>query len=98
MKIKVYQINLDRDTECRSFRGYNGKKINSSIYDTVFDGNVNANNLEDIYTIFNIDPPLDYHGRSMSVSDIVEVDNKFFYCDNIGFANVDFDSNSAVAL
>ena len=44
---------------------------------------------------FNIDKPEEFKGRSMSVSDVVEVTNDqgnaaFYYCDNIGFKKIEF--------
>lgn len=37
--------------------------------------------LEKIYTKFNIDRPEDFKGHSLSVSDIVDLDGKLYYCD-----------------
>lgn len=38
-------------------------------------------NLDDFFTMFNIERPADFFGRSMSVSDIIELDNIKYYCD-----------------
>lgn len=78
MKIKVYQINMDRDEKRIAFESLDRLKsqnlaIDSSIYDTVFDGEVDGDTLEDVFRIFNIERPEGYRGRSLSVSDIVEV-------------------------
>jgi hypothetical protein len=47
--------------------------------------------------MFNTDHPAGYTGRSLSVSDVVEItdgDKKgFYFCDNIGFQKIDFDSS-----
>ena len=79
MEIKIYQINLDRDEEGVAFesmdmleRYQHTKEINPEIYDKVFEGTVEARDLEDVFRIFNIDHPDGYRGRSLSVSDIVE--------------------------
>lgn len=111
MKIKIYQINTGRDDERLAFMGLdeiehytNSKGIDSSIYDCVFDGEVECEGLEDVYQRFNIDHPDGYKGRSLSVSDVVEVvesegvESGFFYCDNIGFSKVEFDPENAQAL
>lgn len=48
--------------------------------------------LEDIYRIFNTEHPKHYAGRSLSVSDLVQVryENKSetYYCDSFGFIKV----------
>ena len=108
MKIKIYQINMGRDERRVAFMGsdefprFTGStEINSSIYDCVFDGNVDCRNLEDVYYDFNNDRPKGYTGRSLSVSDIVEVtesdvvDSGFYYCDTVGFTPVKFEPEKA---
>lgn len=103
MKIKIYQINLDRDTDNYAFMPY--KRIfdfhghmnpNSTLYDCVYKGDVDCNNLDDVYYMFNEDRPPEYVGRSLSVSDVIEivesekVEKGFYYVDSIGFKNVPF--------
>ncbi len=80
MRIRIYQINLDRDVDRVAFESldrlerYQGSsKINSSVYDKVYEGEVDCNDLEAVFEKFNMDHPDDYRGRSLSVSDIVEV-------------------------
>ena len=111
MEIKIYQINLDRDEEGVAFesmdmleRYQHTKEINPEIYDKVFEGMVEARDLEDVFRIFNIDHPDGYRGRSLSVSDIVETVDKdtgehcWHYCDKIGFKEVSFDPNKTAEL
>lgn len=81
MKIKVFQINSERDKDRVKFENiarteeYQGKsQIDSSIYDEVFSGNVDCKNLEDVFRLFNTDTPLTHRGHSLSVSDIVQVE------------------------
>ncbi len=108
MKIRIYQIDMGRDEKRVAFQGldtlemFQGTdQINSSIYDCVFSGDVDCNGLEDVFQKFNTDHPMGYKGRSLSVSDIVEVieaDNikqGFYFCDIIGFSKVDFDPEKA---
>lgn len=108
MKIRIFQINMGRDEKSEAFLGIDEREhvlnlteINSSIYDCVFSGDVDCNGLEDVYQKFNIDHPDGYNGRSLSVSDVVEilesedVDKGFYYCDSIGFSKVDFDPDEA---
>ena len=42
----------------------------------------------DIFTDFNIHRPEDFRGHSLSVSDIIQIDDKYYYVDDIGFAEV----------
>ena len=48
--------------------------------------------LEDLYTQFNLNHPEDYRGHSMSVSDLVILnqggETAAFFCDSIGFTDV----------
>ena len=111
MEVKLYQINLDRDEEGRVFLGQDWlskkvddpTKIDSSIYDCVFDGEIDGSTLEDAFATFNFDHPDGFKGRSMSVSDVLVTeleDGKLaaYFCDSIGFTHVDFDMDAAKAL
>lgn len=42
--------------------------------------------LEELFTMFNINRPQYYYGRSLSVSDVVLLDKKPYYCDSIGWS------------
>ena len=108
MDIKIYQINRTRDVDRIKFLGLDSLKdfrgiqdINSRIYDMVYQGNVEARDLEDVYRIFNTECPQDFKGHSLSVSDVVEVVEGpgmapgFYFCDCIGFQRVEF--NPALA-
>jgi hypothetical protein len=48
--------------------------------------------LEELYVRFNIDHPLDYHARSLSVSDVVEFvrggSHRFYFCDSVGWKRI----------
>lgn len=103
MIIKIYQVNTDRDSNQVAFMSHDMLKnlqgtdnIDSDIYDCVFDGEVACGCLEGVYRMFNEDHPTGYRGRSLSVSDIVEIiesktDPKFYFCDTEGFKRVDFE-------
>jgi len=39
----------------------------------VYEGEINCSDLEEVYRMFNLNHPEGYHGRSLSVSDVVEV-------------------------
>lgn len=64
-------------------------------YNMVFDGEIDTNDLEEIYTKFNVDHPYGFTGHSLSMSDMVELyDDKgseFHYVDHFGFKEVEFE-------
>lgn len=69
-------------------------------YQQVFDGAVDTNDLESLYSKFNIDHPVDYSGHSLSMSDVLELyddlTSTFHYVDRFGFKQVDFEPPSPV--
>ena len=103
MNVRIYQINLKRDTNNIAFMNYESlpkfqgsSEIDSSIYDKVFEGEVVCKSLEDVYQMFNLNHPQGYKARSLSVSDVVEViakdgTSQFHFCDSFGFQEVDFE-------
>ena len=100
MKIKVFQINPELDRHDTLFRSYEAAmksagQIDPSIYKTVFDGNVDAQDLEDVFAVLNFSQPVGYNGHSLSVSDIVEIEGGgHHYCDTFGFQELkDFDAS-----
>lgn len=44
--------------------------------------------VDKVFHILNVEHPADYRNPSLSVSDIVEVDGKFFFCDSFGWKEV----------
>ena len=108
MRIKLWQINLDRDTNCVAFEAYSrleqlqgSPDADKSLYDVVYEGDVDAEDIEEIFHIFNVRHPEGYTARSMSVSDVVEivesdwVDPGCYYCDTIGFKKIKFKEKEA---
>jgi len=80
MNIRIYQINTEKDSDRKAFlcldtleRMNGSNTVDSSIYDKVFEGNVDCSGLESVYRMFNVNHPEGYTGRSLSVSDVVEV-------------------------
>lgn len=108
MKIRIYQINSERDINRVKFFGFDSLKklqgtdtVDVGIYDEVYEGEVESSMLEGIYKIFNTAHPDGFTGHSLSVSDIVEVitspghpspEPGFYFCDSIGFKKVAFDT------
>lgn len=75
-------------------------QINLNNYDKVYDGEYsiyepfNANTIcESLFEKFNIDLPEDFRGHSLSVSDVIVLENngenKAYYCDSIGFKEIE---------
>lgn len=102
MRIRIYQIEPELDRHNLLFRNLEAVAAvckdmpPADAYACVFDGEVEADSLEGLYTIFNIQHPPGYRGRSMFVSDVVgicvsEAESAFYYCDSFGFARVQFD-------
>lgn len=105
-EFSIYQINVDRDTANVCFIGMESlkrikgtKEVNAAAYDRVYDGKMDCISLENIYQKFNIDHPADYKGRSLSVSDVVEIRESdtlnpgFYFVDSIGFKSISFDKS-----
>ena len=105
-EFSIYQINTDRDDNRICFLGLDtlerfqhSKEVDPVLYDRVYDGKLDCNSLETIYEKFNIDHPADYKGRSLSVSDVVEIMESdtlnpgFYFVDCIGFKSISFDKS-----
>lgn len=104
MKISIYQIAMERDANRLAFRSLehmtatNGGCVSAELYDCVYAGEVAAETLEDIFYIFNAAHPSGYKGRSLSVSDVVEIvpvsgESEFYFCEPIGFKRIRFKKN-----
>lgn len=103
MRIKIYQINTERDLNRVAFEKYENlpkiqgsENLESGIYDLVFEGDVPCRNLEEVFEMFNCNRPVGYKGRSVSVSDVIEDtdSHRFFFCDNVDFREVAFHSEA----
>ena len=103
-RITIYQISSMRDNKNLSFINYENlpqlqgtSKINSSIYDRVYTGEMACSSLEDLYNTFNMSHPKDYHARSLSVSDVVQIEGAsdiqdgFYFCNSVGFKSISFE-------
>ena len=105
-EFSIYQINTDRDDNRVCFLGLDtlerfqhSKAVDPALYDRVYDGKLDCSSLETIYEKFNVDHPADYTGRSLSVSDVVEISESdtlkpgFYFVDSIGFKKISFDKS-----
>jgi hypothetical protein len=63
-------------------------------YRVVYDGEVETNNLEELFAKFNLEHPPGYEGHSLSMSDVVELyddsGSSFHYVDRFGFREISF--------
>ena len=104
MKIAIYQINLEKDDNYVAFEGLDeiekltaSREVDSSLYDKVYEYEMEGKSLEDVYRKFNLEQPEGFHARSLSVSDVVEVIESdtvkpgFYFCDTVGFEKVEFE-------
>ena len=93
MKYKIKQIKDAENCEY-AFRRYNWvkDKLDLKDYEITYEGELDypamPNALEELFDIFNVRRPNDFKGRSMAVSDIVEVEGKNYYCDAIGWVEL----------
>ena len=105
MKVRIYQIIPELDVNHLMFRDLqtiisrSSGKLPEAIYACVYEGELDAKQLEDVFYILNCAFPQDYHARSLSVSDVVEVlysdtDSSFYFCNSFGFQPFPFDKTS----
>ena len=92
--VEIYQLDLDKckqlDYTLAFMPMYYLKrkniKFDFSLYDKVYTDYVEDNiTLDDIFEKFNINRPDDFYGHSLSVSDLIVINNKIFYVDRFGF-------------
>ena len=108
MNISIYQIDTAKDTNRIAFESLEAiekiqgsKEIDAGIYNRVFSGNVDCQSLEEVFEMFNTNRPCDYKGRSLSVSDVVEVTESdivkegCYFCNDLGFKPIEFNSELA---
>lgn len=103
VKYTLYQLKNTEENHYIRFMGLSfaiSSQINLNNYDKVYDGEYsiyepfNANTIcESLFEKFNIDLPEDFRGHSLSVSDVIVLENngenKAYYCDSIGFKEIE---------
>ena len=95
MRYKLFQIK-DVENCLYVFSGLSfaqkDNKFSLKDYEVVYSGEIDNYNieytLEKLFEIFNIYHPEDFKSRSMSVSDVVELDGDYYYCDHISFKKI----------
>ena len=69
-------------------------KFDISQYKKVYEGEIQEEKnllctLESIFEKFNLLHPSDFHGHSLSVSDVVALDGVNYYCDSYGWVKTE---------
>ncbi len=96
MKYQILQI---KDFESCNYVFVNYERavkygFNLDDYEVVYEGTVEAINndlydtLEYLFYIFNCQRPIDFTGHSLSVSDIICVEDEYYYVDSCGFKKI----------
>lgn len=104
MKIKIYQVNRDRDFARYVSEGpdeyernYGKLPLHSELYDCVFNGDVEFDKLEDLFYMFDGNYPSKYSGIKVEYTDVVEIEESgsiekgFYFCDKFGFEKTEFE-------
>lgn len=96
---EIYQLKKSDDNIYIRFESLErlaelGQKPDFSNYDKVYEGDMSTVNargdtvgdkLEAVFVKFNLERPEDFKGHSLSVSDVVVMDDKAYYVDSVGF-------------
>ncbi len=92
MKYKIKQLKPNKLDYLFDWWKLAQDKFSLDDYNTIYEGEIKDNNpyevLEQLFTMFNINRPEDFHGHSLSVSDVVELDGTNYYCDSQGWVKV----------
>lgn len=93
-KYRIYQLS-DKKHLFDPLRWWKGDKPEIGMYDLKYEGSVEKEEgvtvygvLEHIYHVFNVSKPEGFRGHSLSVSDVVELEGKYYFCDSIGFTEI----------
>ena len=98
MRLRIYQIDHDKDVNDLSFMPYKKiDKVDPGIYRKVFDAEADVKSLEEAFQLFNTKGHPLHNGRSMTRSDVLVTDDGAYYCDSLGFKKIEFDEEKAVA-
>lgn len=90
-QIRIYQLPVEHNAKFMNLEFVKKHNIMPKLgdYKVVYEAEVEDNaTLDDIYRAFNIVHPRDFKGHSLSMSDIVYLDGKYFYCDSFSWKDV----------
>ena len=101
MNYKLYQIDLEKDTERYAFMGQEFLDELGlcfppprELYSLTYEGNCTDINPEELFYLLNVDHPDDYRTRSLSVGDVIvytwDGNELPLFCDSFGFLPILF--------
>lgn len=100
IRCRIYQADFDQVMDlmfAKPLPDDGRRDVPAEKYALVFDGMVKAKDIEDVYRIFNVAHPAGYTGRSLTATDVVEVndgqEHEFYICENFGFSKAKFDQS-----
>ena len=100
MKYQIYQLDIKNEIVRESHKIYESwdflekycSGFDFSLYQKIYEGEEEGINdfdiLEKLFVKFNTNHPQDFTGHSMSVSDVVILNGKKYYCDSIGWKEI----------
>lgn len=103
MKYKIYQLDYTKESVNNSHKIFSGWDwlikyeggFNFQDYKQVYEGETNLDKkfdnlaiLENLFFKFNMNHPENFYGHSLSVSDVVILDEKMYYCDSCGWKEI----------
>ena len=102
MNYKIFQMKHSNKTRGIIFENNETAKkekpdLSIKDYDMVYSGKTELSvcsdsyALNELYNIFNIRHPKDFKGRSMSISDVVDLEGRLYYVDTFGFKRINID-------
>ncbi|OCZ50864.1 YodL domain-containing protein [Dehalobacter sp. TeCB1] len=93
IEFKILQANREAPFK---FRGFDDNKppkgFNLNYYSEVYNGTTDGNGhdvLDKLYGIFNLSPPNDFKGHSLSISDIVILNGEYWFCDSSNWMKIE---------
>jgi len=94
MNYKIYQVDPHDCDYAFEWWSWAKDRFNFKDYKLVYEDVIIPNEgpientLEELFEVFNVERPADFKGHSLSVSDIVELDGHYYYCDNVGWLDI----------
>jgi len=95
-KYHIYQLDKDNENVRKNHKMFEPwdmlikySNFNMKEYNNVYDGEIEVVGKRDevildmLFTEFNLNHPDDFHGHSLSVSDVVVLNGTIYYCDSL---------------
>lgn len=93
-KYEIWQISHTREVDYAFMRWDYAQNhgFDFNDYSFKYEGEIEESSvdwaLEKLFQKFNLDHPSDFTGHSLSVSDIIRLNKRFYYCDSFGFNDI----------